>query len=84
MKLTFKSLLGVVPRGDRSVGEIVAAGVSVKIEERTNLSTSDKLKLAKAAREGGGDKFTIFESDKFYRTFFVTCIPAICQQYVPR
>ena len=53
MNLTFKSLLGVVPRGARSVGEIVAAGVSVKKEARTNLSTSDKLKLAKAAREGG-------------------------------
>ena len=53
MKLTFKSLLGVIPRGARSVGEIVAAGVSVRKEERTNLSTTDKLKLAKAAREGG-------------------------------
>ena len=52
MKISFKSLLGTVPRGIRTVGEIVAAGVSVKKEERKNLSTSDKLKLAKSAREG--------------------------------
>jgi hypothetical protein len=32
-------------------------------EARTTLSTSDKLKLSKAAREGGDDKFTFFESD---------------------
>ena len=63
MNLTFKNLLGVAPRGARSIGEIVAAGVSVKKESRTTLSTSDKLKLAKAAREGGPDKFTFFESD---------------------
>ncbi len=53
MKLTFKSLLGVVSRGVRSVGEMVAAGVSVKKYARTNLSMSNKLKLAKTAREGG-------------------------------
>ena len=41
----------------------MAAGVSVKKESRTTLSTSDKLKLAKAAREGGNNKFTFFESD---------------------
>ena len=55
MKLTFKNLLGVVTCGVRSVGEIVAVGVAVKKEELTNLSTSNKLKLAKAARERGGE-----------------------------
>ena len=49
MKLTFKSLLGVIPWGAKSVGGIVVAGVSVEKEERMNLSTTDKLKLAKAA-----------------------------------
>ena len=63
MKLSFKSVLGAVPRGPRSVTEIVAAGVTVKKEARTTLSTSDKLKFSKAAREGGDDKFTFFESD---------------------
>ena len=63
MKFSFKSLLGTVPKGARSVRDVVAAGVSVKKEERTNLSTSDRLKLAKAAREGGTNKFTFFESD---------------------
>ena len=59
MKLSFKSLLGVVPRGARSIGDIVVAGVSVKKEKRTNLSTSDKLKLAKVAREGGGQQIRL-------------------------
>lgn len=63
MKIPFKSLLGTVPRDVRTVGEIVTAGVSVKKEERKNLSTSDRLKLAKSAREGGTEKFTFFESD---------------------
>ena len=42
MKLSFKSVLGAVPKGPRSVTEIVAAGVTVKKEARTTLSTSDK------------------------------------------
>ena len=32
-------------------------------EQRTNLSTSEKLKLAKSARERGTNKFTFFNSD---------------------
>ena len=32
-------------------------------EERKNLSTSDRLKLAKEAKEGGADKFTFFDSE---------------------
>ena len=63
MKLSFKSVLGAIPRGSRSVTDIVAAGVTVKKDARAGLSTSDKLKLSKAAREGGEDKFTFFESD---------------------
>ena len=63
MQFSFKSLLGTIPRGARSVRDVVAAGISVKKEERTNLSTSDRLKLTKAAREGGRDKFPFFESD---------------------
>ena len=83
MKLSFKSLLGVVPRGARSVGDIVTADVSVKKEEQTNLSTSDKLKLAKAAREGRDDKFTFFESDGkageiFARYMICTCASRLC------
>ena len=31
--------------------------------DRVSLSTSDKLKLAKSAREGGENKFTFFETD---------------------
>ena len=50
---SFKSLLDIVPRGARTVREVSAAGVSVKQTDRTSLSTSDKLKLAKVAREGG-------------------------------
>ena len=63
MKISFKSVLGAVPRGARSVSDIVALWVAVKKEAWTNLSTSDKLKLSKAAREGEDDKFTLFESD---------------------
>ena len=63
MKFSFKSLPGTIPRGARSIRDVVATGVSVKKKERTNLSTSDRLKLAKATREGGTDKFTFFESD---------------------
>jgi len=64
MKLTFKSLLGVIARGARSVGEMVTAGVSMKKDDRTNLSITDKLKLAKAARKRRGvDKFTVSKSD---------------------
>jgi len=59
----FKSLLGVVPRGARTVREVSIASVSVKKTYRASLSTSDKLKLAKVAREGGENKFTFFETD---------------------
>jgi len=61
--VSFKSLLGVVPRGARTVRKVVSAGISFKKEDRSTLSTSDKLKLDKAAREGGNDKLTFFETN---------------------
>ena len=56
------SILGVIPRGARTIQEVSAAGVSVKKELRTKLSTSDQLKLSKSAKEGGSDKFAFFEA----------------------
>ena len=41
----------------------MAAGVSVKKEERSSLSTSDIIKLAKLAREWGTEKITFFDSN---------------------
>ena len=52
MKFSFKTLLGAV-----------SANVSAKKEDRGSLSTSDKLKLARSAREGSTNKFSFFESD---------------------
>ena len=63
MKFSFKTLLGAVPASVRKHGEVAAAGVSVKKEDRGSLSTSDKLKLARSAREGSTNKFSFFESD---------------------
>ena len=63
MSLSFKSLLGTVPRGIRTADEVTAAGVTMKKEPHKNLSTSDKLKLMKSALEGGTDKFIVFELD---------------------
>ena len=51
--LSFKTLLGIVPCGACTIGKIVAAGVLVKKEERIKLSTSTRLKLERATREGG-------------------------------
>ena len=60
---SFKSLLDVIPRGARTVREVSSAGVSVKRNDRASLSTSDKLKLAKVARDGGENTFIFFETD---------------------
>jgi len=60
---SFKILLGVIPRGARTVREVSAAGISVKKTDCAPLSTSDKLKLAKSAREGEENRFTFFETD---------------------
>ena len=50
MKFSFKTLLGALPASTRTHGEVVAAGVSVEKEDRSSLSTSDKLKLARSAK----------------------------------
>ena len=63
MKISFSSMMGTIPRGARTQQEVSAAGVSIRKEERSNLSVSDQLKLSKAAREGGSDKFSFFETD---------------------
>ena len=68
--MNFASLLGVIPKGARTVQEVAAAGVSVKKELRTKLSTSDQLKLSKSAREGGSDKFSFFETTGSLRSDF--------------
>ena len=60
MKFSFKTLLGAVPASARTHGEVTAAGVSVKKEDRGSLSTSDKVKLARSAREGSANKFSVF------------------------
>ena len=56
-------MMGTIPRGARTQQEVSAAGVSIRTEEWSNLSVSDQLKLSKAAREGGSDKFSFFETD---------------------
>ena len=63
MILSFRTLMGSMPTTQRSASEVTAAGVTIKKEDRQSLSTSDQLKLSKAAREGGIDKFTFFASD---------------------
>ena len=60
--MNFASHLGAVPRVARTAQEVTSAGVSVKKELRSKLSTSDQLKLSKSAREGGSDKFAFFET----------------------
>ena len=55
--------MGSVPTNRRSENEVTAASVSIKKNDRAKLGTSDRLKLAKAAKEGGTDKFTFFASD---------------------
>ena len=60
--MSFSSLLGEVPRSVQTVQEVASAGVSVKKELRTKLSTSDQLKLSKSARGGGSNKFAFLET----------------------
>ena len=42
--------------------EILEASVSIRKEARGSLSTSDKLKLERASRSGGDNKFAFFQS----------------------
>ena len=64
MKSSFSNLLGTLTRGAHTLHQIKTTGVSVKKEDRGKLSTSDLLKLSKAAREGGVDNFSFFEADR--------------------
>ena len=61
MNLT--DLIGKSPTDARTVEDVQSAGVSVRKDKRDELSTSDRLKLSKSAREEGGDKFTFFVTD---------------------
>ena len=61
--ISFKDLLSSVPTARRTEQDVMAAGVSIKKVDREKLSTSDKLKLSKATREGGTDKFSFFASN---------------------
>ena len=72
MNFSFKSFLGTVLRGARSIREVVDSGASVKKEEQNNLSVSYRLKLTKAEREGGTENLTLFESDGQSRGNFGT------------
>ena len=60
MKLSFKNLMGTVPRGAWTAEVVTVVGVSVKKERRATLSTSDQIKLSRSAREGGSEKFAFF------------------------
>ena len=60
---SFKYLMGTVPKGGRTESEVQAAEVTVKKEDKTTLLTSEKLKLSKAAQEGGGETFAFFETN---------------------
>jgi len=70
MRFLFKSLMGSLTSAQWTESEVTAAGVSIKKEDRGKLSTSDMLKLSKAAREGGADTFMFFTSNvKLVRNF---------------
>ena len=63
MSLSFKNLVGSMPTmAGRTESEVLAASVSIRKEDRGALSTSDKLKLERAARSGGDSKFAFFQS----------------------
>ena len=63
MKVSFTTMMGAIPRGMRTAADVSAAGVSVKKERRSALSSSDQIKLSRNAREGGSEVFTFFETD---------------------
>ena len=60
---SFKHLMWSVPKGGSTESEVQAAAAIVKKEEQTSLSTFEKLKLSKAAPEGGGETFAFFETN---------------------
>ena len=55
--------MGSIPKTKQTENDVLAAGFSIKKEERRWLSTSDKLKLSNDAREGDDNKFTFFQSN---------------------
>ena len=61
MKLLFKSLMGSVPKARRTEQDVTSASMSIRKEDRHKLSTSERLKLSKSAREGGVDRFFFFK-----------------------
>ena len=61
--MNITDLIGRSPIDARTVEDVQSAGVSVRKDKRDELSASDRLKLSKAAREGGGDKFSFFVTD---------------------
>ena len=63
MRLSSKYLMGSIPTtAGRTESEVLATSVSIRKEDRGALSTSDKLKLERAARSGGDSKFAFFQS----------------------
>ena len=63
MRLSFKNIMGSMPTTTRQTeSEVLAASVSIQKEARVALSTSDKLKLERAARSGGDNNFAFFQS----------------------
>ena len=61
MRLT--DLLGKAPSKARNIEDVQSTGVLVRKEKKDVLSTSDRLKLSKSAREGGSENFTFFVTD---------------------
>ena len=61
MKISFKSLLGTVPRGSRSVQEVT---LSIKKEDRVKITPSNQLRLSEKAREKGADKFVFIQESE--------------------
>ena len=55
--MNITDLIGRSPIDARTVEDVQSAGVSVRKDKRDELSASDRLKLSKAAREGGVTNF---------------------------
>ena len=60
---SFSSLLGTILLRARTLQQINSTEVSIRKEDSSKLSTLDQLKLSKASREGGVDKFSFFEAN---------------------
>ena len=64
MKVSFTNMMGVVPRGMRTVADVSATGVLVKKEKRSALSLSDQIKPSRNARDRGSEIFTFFRTNE--------------------